>query len=212
MSHWILFIKLICNKIKYLILSSVQLLNQPSEQAKSRCHCNMLYKLRSIVAWVILKIKYVNWLWSVNKTNLFPSFPQQRENTITSAPSLMVLVLKPFPSKKVQSRWNIRNLFLYRNFLKMPSWCQNSVIWIMFFLKIYVSHCPIVFAWLLFTEYPRDMHCRILSGSIPPPLSANIKKQREFSVSIKMNCHLSANIKKQKREISVSIKNELPKC
>ena len=34
------------------------------------------------------------------KKNLFPSFPQQRENTITSAPSLMVLVLKPFPSDK----------------------------------------------------------------------------------------------------------------
>lgn len=30
--------------------------------------------------------------------NLSPSFPQQREKTITSAPSLIVLVLKPFPS------------------------------------------------------------------------------------------------------------------
>jgi len=29
-----------------------------------------------------------------------------------------------------------------------------------------------VFAILLLAEYPRDMHCRILSGFIPPPLSA----------------------------------------
>lgn len=29
-----------------------------------------------------------------------------------------------------------------------------------------------VFASLLLAEYPRDMHCRIFSGSIPPPLSA----------------------------------------
>lgn len=33
------------------------------------------------------------------------------------------------------------------------------------------SHWPIVFANLLFAEYPRDMHWRILSGVIPPPLS-----------------------------------------
>lgn len=30
--------------------------------------------------------------------NLFPGFPLEREKTITSAPSLMVLVLNPFPS------------------------------------------------------------------------------------------------------------------
>lgn len=34
-----------------------------------------------------------------------------------------------------------------------------------------------VSAILLFSEYPRDMHCLILSGSIPPPLSKlNIKQ------------------------------------
>lgn len=33
------------------------------------------------------------------------------------------------------------------------------------------SHWPIVFANLLFAEYLRDMHWRILSGVMPPPLS-----------------------------------------
>lgn len=37
---------------------------------------------------------------SLKLTNLSPSFPGQRENTITSAPSLIVLVLNPLPSSK----------------------------------------------------------------------------------------------------------------
>lgn len=35
-----------------------------------------------------------------------------------------------------------------------------------------------MFATLLFAEYPRDMQCRILSGSIPPPLSAKQIRQK----------------------------------
>ena len=38
---------------------------------------------------------------SERTNDLFPFFPQQRENTITSAPSLIVLVLKPFPSDQI---------------------------------------------------------------------------------------------------------------
>jgi len=41
---------------------------------------------------------------SRNEDNLVPSIPRLRENTKTSAPSLIVLVLKPFPSAKKQSK------------------------------------------------------------------------------------------------------------
>lgn len=37
-----------------------------------------------------------------------------------------------------------------------------------------------VSAILLFTEYPRDMHCRSLSGSMPPPLSAHKFKKESI--------------------------------
>lgn len=97
-------------------------------------------------------------------THLFPSFPEQREKTITSAPSLMVLVLKPFPSDKS----NIEQVTI--PYLEKK---HKTNIYIYMYYSITTGlHCPIVFASLLFAEYPKDMHCRILSGSIPPPLSA----------------------------------------
>lgn len=44
----------------------------------------------------------------IKLADLFPSCPTQRENTITSAPSLMVLVLKPFPSVPKRMEYGIQ--------------------------------------------------------------------------------------------------------
>lgn len=89
----------------------------------------------------------------------------------------MVLVLKPFPSIKItlKDQYALYNENSTRLMLSpklnvyiVQSNNNNQSI---FLLDGVSLHCPIVFAILLFAEYPSDMHWRILSGSIPPPLS-----------------------------------------
>lgn len=59
---------------------------------------------RSSCTRPVSKLVFENWKNRVRaikrsqEYNLFPGFPPEREKTITSAPSLMVLVLNPFPS------------------------------------------------------------------------------------------------------------------
>ena len=77
----------------------------------------------------------------------------------------MVLVLKSFPSAKTSKENSILKLIKkYEKELKNKLQITE--------LKDKFLHCPIVFANLIFSEYPNDMQCRILSGFIPPPLSA----------------------------------------
>lgn len=74
----------------------------------------------------------------MNEADLFPYCPPQRENTITSAPSLMVLVLKPLPSVKIWNENAVKRGI--KNYKMKPSIYRG------------ILHCPMVFANLVFSE------------------------------------------------------------
>lgn len=91
-------------------------------------------------------------------TNLFF---KQRVNTITSAPSLIELVLNPFPSKRLKAP--ATQLVTIKN--KALGKQVNKIVFI---------HCPMEH-FVFLSENPKLIQRLIVSGSIPPPSSCTCK-------------------------------------